>query len=399
MQLKNLANLEVANKKVLLRTDLNVSLEKKTGRILGDFKIRQVLPTIDYLLKNKATVIICSHLGKPDGKFKKEYSLKPVAKQLEKLLKKKILFSPDCLGEKAKKTVQRAQKEEINVVVLENLRFYKGEEENSDSFAKKLAELADVYVNDAFAVSHRKHASVNRIGNYLKGAAGLLMEKEYNELSKVLAAPFHPLVVIIGGAKISDKIETIYKLAQKADSILLGGALANTFLLAQGIAVGSSLVEVEEIKTAKELMKKFVDKLKLPSDGILSVSKDGAFSDANIRQTCFDDIEKNELILDVGPITLKEYCPIIRAAEMVFWAGPLGYYEDEKFAQGTKDLADCITGSKAYSVIGGGDTVTALENFGKIKKINFVSTGGGATLEFLAGKEMPGLEPLLLVNS
>lgn len=384
--MKILRELEISGKRVLVRADFNVSLDKE-GHILDDFRIRATLPTIKYLLENNAKVILMSHLGRPEGKISPQYSLKPVAEKLKEFLGKEILFAPDCIGQEAKSMALGLGSDQI--LLLENLRFHKEEEENNSDFAKKLAELGEIYINDAFGVSHRAHASVEAITKILPSAAGLLLEKEIENLARARNNPEHPFLVIIGGAKISTKIKLIRSFLNKAEDIILGGALANTVLWAKGIAIGSSFIE-EKMKPEVENLEITNTKIHLPVDALVSENKEGSQSHLGpIGKT-----GEKELILDIGPDSEKLFSGVISNAKTIIWNGAMGYFENEAFAHGTIAIAKAIAGSSAYSIVGGGETIELLEKEGIIDSFSFASTGGGAMMEFLAGDELPGIAAL-----
>lgn len=384
--MKTLKDFKIGGKKILLRADFNVTLEN--GKILDDFRIRATLPTIEYLADQNAKVILMSHLGRPEGEKNLQFSLKPIAKKLSELLDREVKFISDCAGEEAKNAADWLKEGEI--LLLENLRFYKEEEENDVRFAQKLASLGEIYVNDAFGVSHRAHASVEAITKILPSAAGLLLQKELEVLNKVKNNPDHPFVAVIGGSKISTKIELIESFMGKADNIILGGALANTVLLAKGIAVGKSMVEEDILPRVKE-MDITSNKIHLPLDAILCVDKQGksAYEIGPITKT-----PDNQMILDIGPDTEKLFAKILESAKMIVWNGPMGLFEEKHFAHGTRAVAEAIAKSQAYSVVGGGETVAFLEELGLVDKFDFVSTGGGAMMELLSGKTLPGVEAL-----
>ena len=384
--MKLLKDIDVAGKKTLVRVDFNLTLED--GKILDDFRIRATLPTIKYLIENKAKVILMSHLGRPEGEKKEEFSLKPVAQKLSEIIGKEVKFAQDCIGEEAQNAA--ASLNEGEILFLENLRFHKEEEKNDAEFAKQLASLGEIYINDAFGVSHRAHASVKAITKILPSVAGLLLQKELEVLGKVKDNPDHPFVAVIGGSKISTKMELIESFMGKADSIILGGALANTVLLAKGIAVGKSMVEEDILPRVKE-MDITNNVVHLPVDAILCVDKEGkgAYEIGPITRT-----PDNQMILDIGPDTEKLFAKILDGAKMIVWNGPMGLFEKEHFAHGTKAIAEAIIKARAFSVVGGGETVAFLEELGMIDKFDFVSTGGGAMMEFLATGTLPGIEAL-----
>lgn len=382
-QLRTLGSLELAGKTVLLRTDYNVPI--KDGKVHDDFRIRASLPTIEYLLKNNCRIIIASHLGRPEGKVEAEFSLRPVAQRLTDLLRKKISFV---------QTLASAKSTDAQIVMLENLRFDAREEANDTGFAKELAALADVYVDDAFAVIHRAHASVVGVTKLLPSAAGLLVQAEVTALRDVLTEPAKPFLAIAGGAKVVDKIELLEQLIAKASTLFVGGAMANTFLASQGISIGASKFEQDELAEAKRLLAKARRnnvRVILPSDVVVAKTIEAG---AEYRAINLSDIDADDIIVDIGVKTIKVALDSIKAGGTVLWNGPLGVDEIPEFAKGTLRLARGIIASKAHSVIGGGDTADVLDRAGLHKKFSFVSTGGGAALELLAGKELPGLVAL-----
>ena len=375
---------DVKNKKVLLRVDFNVVLVKKGGttRIADDFRIRAALPTIKHLLKNKAKIIIASHLG--DGKE----SLRPVSRRLEKLLKKKVRFVGECVGKKVENKAEKMKNGQI--LFLENLRRHPEEKKNDLEFAEKLARLAQIYVNDAFGVCHRPHASVVGITKFLPSYAGLLLEKETNVLEQATTSPDRPLAVIVGGAKISTKIKLIERFLNLADDVILGGALANTVLKAKGLSVGKSFVEEEMIEPLKKV-EITSPKLHLPVDVIVSSSESG---ERPVRVCGVGGVKNGEKIFDIGPDSLVLFDKIIHNAKTIIWNGPIGLFEVEQFARGSYFIAQSVATSSAYSIVGGGETIAVLGKLNLTDKFNHVSTGGGALLEFLSGNKLPGLESL-----
>jgi phosphoglycerate kinase len=377
---------DVKNKKVLLRADFNVDLDEN-GKILSDFRIRAVLPTIDYLFQNGASrIIIISHLGKPKAGDEK-LTLKPVGEKLQQLLGKPVVFLDDCRGEKIKKAIGEAANS--STILLENLRFYPEEENNDNNFAKELASLADIYVNDAFGVCHRLNASVAAVTKFLPSFAGLLLKKEIENLNKVMAGFERPLVLILGGAKISTKLPLIKSFSAMADSILLAGALVNTVLKAWNFSVGQSLVEDEMISEASQISSGKAE-LILPGDFLVGSSMEAKA--AEIRR--LGEVQDEDWILDIGPASQVMFSDIIRKAKTIVWNGPMGYFENPVFSEGTKKVIEAVAASSAFSVVGGGETLTALEEWSFFDKISFVSTGGGAMLSYLAGEKMPGIEAL-----
>ena len=387
--IKQVGNL--AGKRVLLRVDFNVPVKK--GRILDDYKIRRGLATIQFLLKNKAKIILVTHLGRPlarklTDERRKEYSLKPVATRLNKLLCQKVKFIPDIEGFEAATAAGKMKAGEI--ALLENIRFVTGEKENSRRLSKSLAQLADFYVNDAFAVSHRKHASVAAIKNYLPSFAGLLLAEEVVNLSRVFNGR-EPLVAVVGGVKIDTKLPLLKKLHRRAYRILVGGALANNFLAARGFEIGRSVADEESVKLARKIKYKNII---LPVDAVVSHCRDG--SQATVKP--INRIIKLDYIYDIGPGTIRLYADFIRKAQTLIWNGPLGWFENEKFKHGTLSIARLIAArsrGRAFGVVGGGETVEALRLTRSAGYVDWVSTGGGAMLSFLAGQPMPGLKGIV----
>lgn len=391
MDKKTVRDLDVAGKKVLVRVDFNVPLNDK-GEITDDTRITASLPTIQYLLEQKAAVILMAHLGRPKGQVKPELSLAPVAKHLGKLLGKKILFAPDCVGEAAQAAASKLKPGHI--LLLENLRFHKEEEKNDMEFAEKLASLADLYVNDGFGVSHRAHASVEGVTHFLPAAAGFLLEKEIQYVGQAVTNPLHPFVAIIGGAKVSDKIGVISNLLDKVDTLLIGGGMANTFLAAQGYKMGKSLVEEDKLDLAKELLakaKKNKVNMLLPTDLVMAA----AFApDAEHVTEKVKNMNQAYMALDIGAETSKAYAEALADAKMIVWNGPMGVFEMDAFCKGTEAVAKAVAKSRATSIVGGGDSVAAIEKLGLAKRITHISTGGGASLEYLEGKVLPGVAAL-----
>jgi phosphoglycerate kinase len=376
----------LAGKRVLVRVDFNVPL--KNSVIGDDTRIRAALPTIQYILSNGASAVLMSHLGRPKG-VDPSQSLKPVAVRLGELLGKPIRFAEDCVGPAAESMAKDLKPGEV--LLLENLRFHKEEEKNDPNFAKQLAVLGDLYVDDAFGSAHRAHASVEAVAHFLPAAAGFLMEKEINFLGKVLENPEHPLIAILGGAKISDKLPVIRNLLPLADKLIIGGGMANTFLKAEGYEMGDSLVENEAIEQARELLGCCSGKLMLPIDVIVA---DSFSNDANSEVVSIGQVKPGWRILDIGPHTTIKFADALRDAKMIVWNGPMGVFEFSKFAAGTTEMAKAVSSSSALTVIGGGDSVAAVEKAGVADKITHISTGGGASLEFLEGKTLPGVAVL-----
>ena len=384
---KMVTDFDVKGKKVLVRVDFNVPL--KDGKVADDTRIKAALPTINYLLENGAAVILCSHLGRPKGEVNPEFSLKPVADYLGGLIAAPVKFAADCIGPVADEAAAALQPGEV--LVLENTRFHAGEKKNDPEMAKALASLAELYVDDAFGSSHRAHASTAGVADYLPAAAGFLLEKEIQYLGNTIADPKRPFVAILGGAKVSDKIGVIENLLDKADSILIGGGMANTFFKAQGYDMADSLVEEDALETAKMLLAKAGDKLVLPVDVVIA---DDFSADANAKTMDLGDVPAGWRILDIGPKTVAAFDAIITKAGTVVWNGPMGVFEIDKFAKGTFAIADALAKSDAISIVGGGDSASAIKKSGLADQITHISTGGGASLEMLEGKVLPGLAAL-----
>lgn len=383
---KTLKDAKLEGKRVIVRVDFNVPLDDK-GNVSEDDRIAAAIPTINYLLERGCKVILMSHLGRPDGKVVDGLRIGGVAKRISKLLGKDVKKLDDCVGRGVAAAIGKMENKDV--VLLENLRFHAEEEANDKNFAKALASLADVYVNDAFAASHRAHASVVRIAEFLPSYGGLLLEKEVRELGSLLEKPSRPFVAVLGGAKVSDKIRLIENLLKKADRILLVGAMAFTFLKAEGCKVGSSRVEDDFVSDAKKLLKS--EMVALPVD-VVAANKFDAKARAKIVDAC--SIPDGWLGLDIGPETLKAFSKELSGARTILWNGPAGVFEFERFSEGTEKLARIISESKAASIIGGGDTIAAVKKFGLYGKFSYVSTGGGAMLEFLEGKKLPAIEAL-----
>ena len=381
---KIVTDLDVKGKKVLVRVDFNVPI--KDGKVTDDTRITAALPTIQYLLDNGAAVILCSHLGRPKEGPDPAYSMRPVAEHLATLISAPVKFAEDCIGPVAEKAAAELKPGEV--LVLENTRFHPEETKNDPAMAKALASLADLYVNDAFGSAHRAHASTAGVAEYLPSAAGFLMEKEIRYLGNAIANPVRPFVAILGGAKISDKIGVINNLLTKADKILIGGGMANTFLAAKGYQMGDSLVEAEVIDQAKELLEKSEGKLVLPVDLVIADAFD---AEANKKVIPVGDVPAGWRVLDIGPETVKAFGAEIASAGTIVWNGPMGVFEFPRFAEGTFGVAKAVANSKAISIIGGGDSVAAINQSGLSDKITHISTGGGASLEMLEGLELPGV--------
>lgn len=391
MNKKTLNDIWIGGKKVFVRVDYNVPMDKD-GHITNDTRIRATLPTLEYLVSRNAAVILASHLGRPKGSVVPEFSLAPVAKRLSQLIGREVKFASDCVGLDAEAMAKALKPGEI--LMLENLRFHKEEEKNDPEFSRQLASLAEFAVNDAFGVSHRAHASVEGITKYITAVPGFLMEKEIVFLGQALSNPARPFAAIIGGAKVSDKIGVIENLLSKVDTLIIGGGMANTFLAAQGFAVGKSLVEVEKLELAKTLIDQAKTKgvnLLLPTDVVIA---DKFAADADFRPVSVDSIPDDWMALDIGPKTAEKYAEALKGAKTVVWNGPMGVFEMEAFAKGTERVAQAVAQSQAISIVGGGDSIAALEKTGLSNKISHISTGGGASLELLEGKVLPGIAAL-----
>ncbi|MCX7975966.1 MAG: phosphoglycerate kinase [Bellilinea sp.] len=385
---KTVRDIDVKGKKVFVRVDFNVPV--KDGVVGDDTRIRAALPTIQYLLDQGAAVILASHLGRPKGGPDPKYSLKPVADYLANLLGKPVAFAEDCIGPAAEAAASALKPGEV--LVLENTRFHPEEEKNDEDMSRALAKLADVYVNDAFGTAHRAHASTAGIAAFLPAVAGFLLEKEIKYLGQAIDDPKRPFVAILGGAKISDKIGVIKNLLKKADTILIGGGMANTFFKAQGYPMGDSLVEEEALETARQLLAEGKDKIRLPVDVVIADKFD---AEAESRVMPVGPVPEGWRILDIGPETVAAYAKVISGAGTVVWNGPMGVFEFPRFAEGTFGIAKAVASSGAISVIGGGESVAAINQSGLADKITHISTGGGASLEMLEGLELPGVAALL----
>lgn len=389
MNKKTVRDIDVTGKKVLVRCDFNVPLDKETGKITDNRRIRAAIPTIEYLIDHNAKVILCSHLGRPKGEFNLKYSLKPVAEELSKLLGKEVKLAKDVIGEDAEKLTSEIKEGEV--VLLENVRFHKEEEENDPEFAKKLASFAEIYVNDAFGTAHRAHASTAGVADYLPAVSGFLIEKELEFLGNALDNPERPFVAILGGAKVSDKIGVIENLLDKVDTLIIGGGMAYTFYKAQGHSIGTSICEEDKIDLANDILNKAKEKnveILLPIDNHVSAEYSNEAEDKYIDSV---EIPEGFMGLDIGPKTIELFKNTIKNAKTVVWNGPLGVTEFSKFEEGTKAIAEALAETEAVTVIGGGDSAAAVEKFGLADKMTHISTGGGASLEFLEGKVLPGI--------
>ena len=389
MNKKTVKDIDVNGKKVLVRCDFNVPIDSETGKITDNRRIRAALPTIQYLLDNNAKVILCSHLGRPKGEFNLKYSLKPVAEELSKLLNKDVKLAKDVIGENAKELT--ANMKEGDIVLLENVRFHKEEEQNDPEYSKALASMAEIYVNDAFGTAHRAHSSTTGVADYLPAVSGFLIEKELEFLGGALENPAHPFVAILGGAKVSDKIGVIENLLDKVDTLIIGGGMAYTFYKAQGHHIGTSICEEDKLDLAKSILEKAQEKgvkLLLPVDNHVSSEYSNNGEEKMVNST---EIPDGFMGLDIGPKTIEKFEEAVKDAKTVVWNGPLGVCEFDKFATGTKAVATMLSKIDAITIIGGGDSAAAIEKLGLADKMTHISTGGGASLEFLEGKTLPGI--------
>ncbi len=394
MALKTIDALDLAGKRVFIRVDFNVPLDEQ-GRVTDDARIRAALPTIRYAIEKRAKVILASHLGRPKGKpeDRQKYTLEPVGERLSELLRQDVILADDCVGDGVKKLVKDLK--EGQVLLLENLRFHPEEEKNDEEFAKELASLADVWVNDAFGTAHRAHASTAGMARFVREkAAGFLVKKELEYLGKALGNPSRPFVALLGGAKVSDKIKVLENLIAKADALCIGGAMAYTFLKAQGVEVGKSLVEADKLDLARQILERAQAKkmdLLLPVDHVC-----GAEPKETAKRVVVNDraIPADLMGLDIGPKTLDRYRQRILAAKTVFWNGPMGLFEQKPWAEGTFGVAKAMAESQAVTVVGGGDSAAAVEQARLVDRMTHVSTGGGASLEFIEGRELPGIKAL-----
>jgi phosphoglycerate kinase len=390
--MKTIKDIAIAGKRLLVRVDFNVPLDKQQ-QITDDSRIQAVLPTLKYALDQKAKIIVASHLGRPKGKVSPEFSLKPAAARLSVLLNQPVQLASDCVGDAVEAMV--AAMKPGDIVVLENLRFHPEEEKNADTFAKSLAGLCDVYVNDAFAVSHRANASVEAITRFAPlSVAGFLLKNEMDYFDKAMTTPERPLVAVIGGAKVSSKLAALENMLLKVDKIVIGGAMANTFLRALGVATGKSLVETDLIETAGTILKIASEKgvkIYLPVDGITACQVEATAASAVFP---VQEIPSDQMILDIGPATSLLYAEALQGAKTIVWNGPMGVFEMAPFSKGTFDMVNHVIASGAITIIGGGDTAAAIHRSGKADQITYISTGGGAFLELLEGKKLPGVTAL-----
>ena len=388
MNKKTVRDIDLKGKRVLMRVDFNVPMEG--GKVIDDKRIRASLPTIQYILEQGASLLLMSHLGRPKGGFDPEFSLKAAADVLSSLLGKPVKMAPDCVGPEVEKMAKALQPGEI--IMLENTRFHPEEEKNDMDLAKRMASLGDVFVNDAFGSAHRAHSSTEGVAHFLPAVSGFLMEKELEYLGRATANPEHPYIAILGGAKISDKILVVENLLTKCDKLIIGGGMANTFLAARGLNMQDSLVETGSIDLAKTILSKSGKRIVLPVDAVVA---DKFEVDANSQTVDVDKIPSGWRMMDVGPKTMELYKETLKGAKLIVWNGPVGVFEMPKFAEGTFGLAKLLADSGAITVIGGGDSASAVKKAGVTKQMTFVSTGGGASLEFLEGKELPGVAALL----
>jgi len=391
MNKKSIKDTDITGKRVLTRVDFNVPLDKQQN-VTDDNRIRAALPTIKFILEKGAKLILMSHLGRPKGEVKPEYSLKPAATVLSKLLSKPVKMLDDCIGPAVKEAVSKMS--DGDIVMLENLRFHKEETDNDQGFSKELASLGDVFVNDAFGTCHRAHASTEGVTHYLESVSGLLVEKEIEYFQKILTSPDKPFVFLLGGAKVADKIPVIENMMDKASIIIIGGAMAYTFMKVNNVDIGSSRFEQEMVDTAKAILAKAREKgveIVLPIDHVVT---DNIEAGSNIKITDGESIEKGFIGVDIGPKTINLFIEELKIAKTIVWNGPVGIFENDRFANGTKALAYTIAESDAVSVIGGGDTAAAVAKFNVADKMSHISTGGGASLEYLEGKVLPGVAAL-----
>ncbi|MCC7117681.1 MAG: phosphoglycerate kinase [Anaerolineales bacterium] len=388
MNKKTVKDVDLKHKRVLMRVDFNVPMAD--GKVTDDKRIRAALPTIQYILDQDASLVLMSHLGRPKSASDSEFSLHAASETLSALLGKPVQMAPDCVGPEVEKMSKALKPGEI--LMLENTRFHAGEEKNDLELAKQMAALGDIYVNDAFGSAHRAHASTTGVAKFLPAVSGFLMEQELEYLGRAIANPEHPYIAILGGAKISDKILVVETLLSKCDQLIVGGGMANTFLAAQGLNMQDSLVEEASLETAKAVLAKSGNKLILPVDAVIADKFD---ADANSQIVDVDKIPAGWRMLDVGPKTISAYKAVLQTAKLVVWNGPVGVFEMPKFAEGTFAIARMLAESKATTVIGGGDSASAVKKAGVAKQMTHVSTGGGASLEFLEGKELPGVAALL----
>ncbi len=390
-RLRTIHELDVSERRVLVRVDYNVPLEG--GRIIDDTRIRETLPTLEWLLERRAAILLCSHLGRPKGQVREELRLAPVAEYLQTLLGRPVRYARDVVGPEAQNVAQTLRPGEVGL--LENLRFHPGEEANDTAFAAALASLAERYVNDAFGAAHRAHASVVGVARLLPSAAGLLLEREVKALERVLRSEERPFVLVLGGAKITDKIGVIENLLPRADALLLGGAMANTFLRARGLALGRSLVEEDKVGEASRLLQLAAERgvqVELPVDVVVAPSLD---QPDRRHVVPVEQVPPEEAIFDIGPRTVERFAAVIRPAALLVWNGPMGVYEVPAFREGTRGVAEAVAACVGFTLVGGGDSVAAVRELGMADRVGHLSTGGGATLEYLEGRALPGIEVLM----
>ncbi len=390
MELRRVQDMDVRDKRVFVRVDYNVPLE--SGKITDDTRIRASIPTIDLLRERGARIILASHLGRPKGEVKDSLRLAPVAEELSKLIGANVAYARDVIGDDARRRTQNLKSGDV--ALIENLRFDPREEKNDPEFARALASLADLYVDDAFGAAHRAHASTAGMTQYLPSAAGLLLQREVQALSRVLESPDTPFALILGGAKVSDKIGVINHLLQRVNSVVIGGGMANTFLKATGRSVGKSLVEEDNVDVAKDVLQRAEQlgvELMLPVDAVVA---DRMEAGAKPRIVSVDAIPDDQAIFDIGPESVKKFAEVLRRAGTIVWNGPMGVFEIPEFAEGTRGVAQAVAESTGFTLVGGGDSVAAVEQLGVADRITHISTGGGASLEFLEGKKLPGIAAL-----
>jgi phosphoglycerate kinase len=389
---KTVRDIDVAGKRVLVRVDFNVPLDKN-GQVADDTRIVEALPTINYLIGQKAKVILVSHLGRPKGKVDEKYKMDPIAKKLSKLLGRIVIKVDECVGVLPQEAIDLMQGGDV--IMLENVRFHQEEEKNDEKFSRQLADLADIYVNDAFGTAHRAHASTVGVTEFLPSVAGFLMENEIDILGRLLAHPERPFAAILGGAKVSDKMAVISNLLDIVDTMIIGGGMSNTFLQAQGYNVGKSLLEMDKVELAKSLLVEAKNKgvkLLLPVDVVVAP---GAAPDAQQKTVPVSQIPAEWMALDIGPETVAQFTEALKTANTIVWNGPMGVFEMAPFAKGTEAIMHALAGSKGTTIVGGGDSAAAVKKAGVADKITHISTGGGATLEFLEGKVLPGVAVLM----
>ncbi len=390
-RLRTVRELDVSERRVLVRVDYNVPLE--AGRIVDDTRIRETLPTLEWLLERRAAILLCSHLGRPKGQVREDLRLAPVAEHLQTLLGRPVRYARDVVGPEAHNLAQTLRSGEVGL--LENLRFHPGEEANDPAFAAALASLAERYVNDAFGAAHRAHASVVGVARLLPSAAGFLLEREVKALERVLRSEERPFVLVLGGAKITDKIGVIENLLPRADALLLGGAMANTFLRARGLSLGRSLVEEDKVGEASRLLQLAAERgvqVELPVDVVVAPSLD---QPERRHVVPVEQVPSEEAIFDIGPQTVERFAAVIRPAALLVWNGPMGVYEVPAFREGTRGVAEAVAACAGFTLVGGGDSVAAVRELGMADRVGHLSTGGGATLEYLEGRALPGIDILM----